>query len=135
MDKDTDFRLFGKLNSEFNTVTAMIDLYCLKHHQINANKFQRCTDCEQFRSYVKHRLDRCPYGENKPSCKQCPIHCYRPQQKVNSQTIMRYSGPKMIVKHPIMAIRHLIHDKRSIPAIKRDMVSNHKRRKSLLNNK
>ncbi|KAE8178363.1 nitrous oxide-stimulated promoter family protein [Photobacterium carnosum] len=134
MDKKDDFHLFGQLNDEFRTITAMIDLYCLKHHQINNNKFQRCDDCEQFRIYVKQRLDRCPYGEDKPSCKRCPIHCYKPQQKIKSQTIMRYSGPKMLIKHPIMAIKHLIKDKRAIPVLNKEMISNHKKRKTLLNN-
>ncbi|PSU69857.1 nitrous oxide-stimulated promoter family protein [Photobacterium phosphoreum] len=133
MDKDANFHLFGQLNTEFNTITAMIDLYCLRHHQPNTGKFQRCADCEQFRTYVKQRLDRCPYGEKKPSCKQCPIHCYKPQQKLKSQTIMRYSGPKMLVKHPIMAIRHLIHDKRAVPERNKKMTSNYKTRKALLN--
>ncbi|SKA56159.1 hypothetical protein CZ814_03711 [Photobacterium toruni] len=112
----------------------MIDLYCLKNHQINHKNFQRCDSCEQFSVYVKQRLDRCPYGEQKPSCKQCPIHCYKPQQKIKSQTIMRYSGPKMLIKHPIMAIKHLIHDKRSIPVLNKEMTSNYKKRKALLNN-
>ncbi|KJG21541.1 hypothetical protein UB37_10775 [Photobacterium iliopiscarium] len=135
MNKETDFHLSGQLGREFKTITAMIDLYCEKHHQINTVKFQRCADCEQFRNYVKQRLDRCPYGENKPSCKQCPIHCYKPQQKVHSQTIMRYSGPKMIIKHPIMAIKHLIHDKRAIPERNKEILSNYQKRKTLLNNK
>ncbi|MCP4957618.1 nitrous oxide-stimulated promoter family protein [Photobacterium aquimaris] len=135
MDKNTDFCLSGTLNTEFITITAMIDFYCLNHHQTNTTPFQRCTDCEQFRSYVKHRLDRCPYGENKPSCKQCPIHCYKPQQKLKSQTIMRYSGPKMLLKHPIMAIRHLVHDKKALPPLTKDMQSNHKKRKTLITNK
>lgn len=133
MSEKSDFYLFGELNTEFKTITTMIDLYCLKHHQTDTAKFHRCPDCEQFRNYVKQRLDRCPYGENKPSCKQCPIHCYKPQQKIKSQTIMRYSGPKMLVKHPIMAIRHLLHDRKSIPEHSTEMLSNHKRRKSLLN--
>ncbi|WP_408900088.1 nitrous oxide-stimulated promoter family protein [Photobacterium piscicola] len=135
MNKETDFRLLGRLDSEFKTITAMIDIYCAKHHQINTLKFQRCNNCDQFRAYVKQRLDRCPYGENKPSCKQCPIHCYKPQQKIMSQTIMRYSGPKMIVKHPIMAIKHLIHDKKTIPERNKEMLSNHQKRKALLDKK
>ena len=133
MSEESNFHLFGQLNTEFKTITAMINLYCLKHHQIHTENFQRCDQCQQFRVYVKQRLDRCPYGENKPSCKQCPIHCYKPQQKIKSQIIMRFSGPKMLTKHPVMAIRHLIHDRRSIPEHKKDMISNYKKRKSLLN--
>lgn len=46
---------------------------------------------------------------------------------------MRYSGPKMLVKHPIMAIRHLIHDKRAVPERNKQMTSNYKARKALVN--
>lgn len=29
--------------------------------------------------------------------------------------VMRYSGPRMLLKHPILAIRHLLHEKREVP--------------------
>ncbi|MDW2205093.1 nitrous oxide-stimulated promoter family protein, partial [Vibrio sp. 1636] len=29
--------------------------------------------------------------------------------------VMRYSGPRMLLKHPILAVRHLLHEKREVP--------------------
>ncbi len=29
-------------------------------------------------AYADKRLDKCVFGENKPACKQCPVHCYQP---------------------------------------------------------
>ncbi|MDY5655574.1 MAG: nitrous oxide-stimulated promoter family protein, partial [Prevotella sp.] len=55
-------------------------------------------------------LDRCRYGEHKPTCKQCPIHCYRPEMKEKIRGIMRWAGPRMILYHPIAAIRHLLRE-------------------------
>lgn len=49
---------------------------------------------------------------------------------VKSQTIMCYSGPKMMYKYPIMAITHLIDDKRKVKALNQEMISNRKIRNS-----
>lgn len=126
MTINTNFKLLGKLNREFLTISAMIEIYCSHHHYEKCKKVNLCEDCETFKSYVKQRLDRCPYGINKPTCRQCPIHCYKIQEKVKSQTIMRYSGPRMMYKHPIMAITHLINDKRKVKALNQEMTSNRK---------
>jgi hypothetical protein len=57
--------------------------------------------------YAKRRLDRCRFGEEKPTCGRCPVHCYGRAEKAAVIDVMRYSGPRMIVKHPVLAIRHL----------------------------
>ncbi|MDD6471920.1 MAG: nitrous oxide-stimulated promoter family protein [Bacteroidales bacterium] len=43
--------------------------------------------------YVFSCLDRCRFGVNKPTCKQCPTHCYRPKMRERIRTLMRWSGP------------------------------------------
>lgn len=30
---------------------------------------------------------------------------------------MRYSGPRMLLKHPVMAIRHLLHARKAVPEL------------------
>ncbi len=104
--------LTGALFTEFKTVTAMIDIYCRQHH---GNKSSECEECQQLRSYAETRLDRCPYGQSKPTCNKCPIHCYKPEPKQQMKAVMRYSGPRMLLPHPILAIRHLLHERRAIP--------------------
>ena len=39
---------------------------------------------------------------------------------------MCYLGPKMMYKHPIMAITHLINDKRKVKALNQEMTSKRK---------
>lgn len=56
------------------------------------------------------RLERCKFGENKPTCKKCPIHCYRPQMKGQMCKVMRWAGPRMILYHPVAAIKHIIRE-------------------------
>jgi hypothetical protein len=54
------------------------------------------------------RLDRCPFGEDKPTCATCPIHCYKPQVRDRIREVMRFAGPRMLWHHPILAIRHVL---------------------------
>ncbi len=82
----------------------MIRIYCRsKHGQADA----LCPDCWQLETYAHIRLERCPFGENKPACNKCPIHCYKPNYKEDIKQVMRFSGPRMLLYHPVEAIRHL----------------------------
>ena len=45
----------------------------------------------------------------KKTCRNCPIHCYKPEMKKRIQEVMRYAGPRMFFFHPITTIKHFIH--------------------------
>jgi hypothetical protein len=96
---------------ENRTVKAMIGMYCQGHHGGHAGL---CEECQALYAYAVQRTAKCVFGEEKPACGQCPIHCYRPQMKEKIGKIMRYAGPKMIYRHPILALRHLIIKRRSV---------------------
>lgn len=98
-------RLTAKLLQEYQTIEAMVVLYCKANHQSTQVP---CDSCNEFLSYAHTRLDRCPYGQAKPTCNKCPVHCYKPELKARAKEIMRYAGPRMLLSHPIMAIRHLV---------------------------
>ncbi len=120
--------LKGALFTEFKTVSAMIDIYCRKHHR---NTSSECEECQQLRTYAETRLDRCPYGQSKPTCNKCPFHCYKPEPKQQMKSVMRYSGPRMLLPHPILAIRHLLHERRAIPEkIEKNASNRHMRLKA-----
>ena len=65
------------------------------------------TEYKELEVYAYKRLDMCRFGNNKPNCKRCPIHCYKPEMREKIRQVMRYSGPRMIFHHPIAALRHL----------------------------
>ncbi len=119
--------LLGKLATEFKTVKAMVEVYCRANH---GSKGELCTECRDLLDYAEMRLDRCPYGEYKPTCNKCPIHCYKPEPKEQMRLIMRYSGPRMLLKHPVLAIRHLLHEKRGVPDKPATNASNRYKRRS-----
>jgi len=94
------------LQKEYQTITAMIDLYCREMHRTDTEEI--CPPCRELLAYAKARLDKCPFAEDKPTCAACPIHCYKPQRRVQMQQVMRYAGPRMLRSHPVLAIRHLL---------------------------
>ena len=67
--------------------------------------------------YAQKRLDKCVFGEEKPACKQCPVHCYQPAKREEMKQIMRWAGPRMLWRHPILTVRHLVDDKRPVPEL------------------
>ena len=94
-----------RIKREKKTIKEMIKLYCKAHHETKEGLCQECTD---FLEYAMIRLDKCPFQQNKTTCAKCLIHCYKPDMKEKARTIMRYSGPRMLLHHPGLAIHHLL---------------------------
>ena len=99
-------KLKDKREREKHIVSEMIALYCQKNH--GTKKGMLCDECAQLRAYAHERSDKCPYMENKTFCSSCRTHCYRQDMRDQIRTVMRYSGPRMMTVHPVLAIRHLI---------------------------
>ena len=98
---------------EKKTIGVMIQMYCNHtHHQSKS----LCDDCNELMQFANTRIDRCVFHENKPVCSECSVHCYRVDMRERIKTVMRYAGPQMIFRHPIMGIWHII-DKHRIKAI------------------
>ena len=93
---------------ERRTIRKMVDIYCKDHHGTDA----LCEDCSVFMDYAEVRLDKCPFGEDKPTCSNCPVHCYKPAYRDKAKEIMRYSGPRMLLRHPVLTIAHYIDGRR-----------------------
>ena len=93
-----------RLARERLTMTRMIGIYCSAHHDSPGNIL--CAACREFLNYAEVRLQKCPYGEDKPTCANCPVHCYKPARKAQAREIMRYAGPRMLLRHPLLAIAH-----------------------------
>jgi len=103
-----------RLARELKTINAMVTIYCYHHHDFQKNV---CTECADFLDYAKQRLTHCPFEEQKPTCGKCPIHCYKKNMQEKAKEIMRYSGPKMLWNHPIMAFHHLVDGRKKAPDI------------------
>ncbi|MFI3258508.1 MAG: nitrous oxide-stimulated promoter family protein [Rikenellaceae bacterium] len=100
----------SEIEREKETMQQMIRIYCRGNHTPWSGEV--CGECLTLIEYATSRLDHCPFGEEKGSCRLCPIHCYKADQREKIAAVMRYSGPRMILHHPISAIRHLIKERR-----------------------
>ncbi len=101
-------RLQHKREQELKTVTEMIGIYCRDLHKTDGVNL--CPECQELLEYVNKRVNTCPRMAEKTFCSECKTHCYAPNRQQKIKQIMRYSGPKMIFRSPVMAIRHkLIH--------------------------
>jgi len=92
---------------EYHTLLAMIDIYCQAKHG-RGGKGGLCADCRHLRDYAIRRLAGCVFAEKKPTCGKCPVHCHRPDMRVKISEVMRFAGPKMPLRHPYWALRHLL---------------------------
>lgn len=90
-------RVDKKREQEKKIVGLMIDVYAKKHP----------VDKEDLIQYVNTRIDRCPFMENKTFCSMCKVHCYRGEYRDQIREVMRYSGPRMLWYHPLLAIKHM----------------------------
>ncbi len=94
----------NRLEQEHKTITTMIQMYCKNCHKTNKSL---CQDCSDLLKYAEERLKNCRFGIDKPTCDTCTVHCYKPDMREKIRTVMRYAGPRMIYKHPVMGFRHL----------------------------
>lgn len=94
----------AKREREKYVVSEMIALYCRKNHGQKA----LCPECAALLAYAMERSDKCPYMEHKTFCSSCKTHCYRPEMRERIRAVMRFSGPRMMTVHPVLAVRHLI---------------------------
>jgi hypothetical protein len=110
-----------KLVREERTMAAMVRMYCRDHHGCVAPEeaahagVSVCGECEELLAYARLRLERCRYGPDKPTCASCPTHCYRPAMRERVREVMRYSGPRMVRRHPVLAVAHLVDGRRRPP--------------------
>lgn len=83
----------------------MLWMYC---RGVHGAKTGLCPDCRALHGYSIARLTACPFRENKPVCSKCRVHCYEPGMREKMKGVMRYSGPRMLFRHPILALRHTL---------------------------
>lgn len=99
----------SKREREKRTVALMIRIYCRKKHGMKSGL---CTECAALNDYAALRSDKCPFMETKTFCSNCKVHCYQPKMREQIREVMRFSGPRMIFHHPVMAVRHVIESKK-----------------------
>ncbi len=98
---------------EWETVAAMVRSYCRHEHGF---RHDLCPECRSLLDYATLRLQRCRFGEEKPTCANCPVHCYQRDRREQIREVMRKAGPRMVWEHPWLSIRHWLDGLRAKPA-------------------
>ena len=97
---------FRRKKREKKTISVMIKMFCNDHHKSKKNSL--CDDCHSLQDYATERIEKCAYLPDKPVCSKCPIHCYKEEMREMLRKVMRYSGPRMLFRYPILSIFHLL---------------------------
>lgn len=93
-----------KRAKEKKTISLMIAIYCKGKHKQDT----LCKKCKELETYAHSRIMCCPKMETKTFCSNCKVHCYSNEMRQRIKEVMRYSGPRMLIHDPVMAISHLI---------------------------
>jgi hypothetical protein len=107
---------YPHLARELATIRAMVGIYCRDLHATDASL---CPDCTDLMRYAMRRLDRCVFGDEKPTCARCAVHCYNETMRERVRVVMRHAGPRMMWRHPLLAIAHALDKRRGVPVLTR----------------
>jgi hypothetical protein len=97
---------------ERRTLKIMVGISC---RGVHGERKGLCEECNRLLDYALKRLERCPYGNEKPACSHCPVHCYKDDMRTRIREVMRYAGPRMLVRHPVLALMHMLDAERNPP--------------------
>lgn len=112
--------LTRKERRDLKILALFTSVYCHDHHQSERcsltdlpvllsglKAYPCCSDCRTFLQYAIERRLKCPL-ENKPSCKHCVLHCYRPGHREKVREIMRYAGKTLIKRGRLDLLWHYL---------------------------
>jgi hypothetical protein len=74
-------------------------------HKLPLHRYPVCAECRDFLRYAFERRLRCPLAE-KPACKHCQVHCFKPVYRDKVREIMRFSGQYLIKRGRLDLLWH-----------------------------
>ena len=113
--RDANAPLSPRRARELRTLLAMVTIHCRDKH--GGGDHDLCDECAALAAYATRRLSRCVFGDDKPTCANCTVHCYNLPMREAVRTVMRHAGPRMIWRHPVLALAHVRDGRRRAPAI------------------
>ena len=83
-----------------------IDEFILKRPKLWKHKIND-TYYELIMKAFRH-AERCPHSFYKTFCHQCPTTCYKSEDLEHIEPIMKYTGRKIMIKHPLIGTKFVI---------------------------
>ena len=113
-----------KVVSDTKTLADFIAIWCDGHHADRERRAVQtdgatlgiygrkvpvlCQECEAHLAYAEKRRAYCQ-EDPKPFCAYCETHCYKSDEREWQRQMMRYSGPKSLLKgHLAAGIKHAL---------------------------
>lgn len=117
---DQPLALTQKEQKDLRLLACFIECWCAAHHDdatrvsienevgiapLALRSCRLCTECRGLLDYAIARRRACPL-DPKPACKDCPIHCYKPERRAEIRKIMRFSGRHLILRGRLDLLLH-----------------------------
>lgn len=113
-----------QVRADTRTLGDFVSIYCKGHHgdrersaltsdAASLGVYGRklpvvCATCAEHLRYAEKRRAYCP-KDPKPFCAHCDTHCYAPRERAWQQQMMRYSGPRSVLRgHAMGGIKHAL---------------------------
>ena len=99
--------ILDQLEKDRATVEAIGRIYCKRYHrEASKDVSGLCESCRRAVDLTVDRAQACP-NNHEENCEDCAIKCQRGDDQKRIKEIMRYSAPRMLVRHPLMTIEYL----------------------------
>ena len=94
----------------------MIEMYCRDHHDgASRDEDGLCGDCAELLAYARVAAGQVPVRDGQADLRGLPDALLRPVMRERVRDVMRYSGPRMLKRHPVLAVAHLVDGRRKLP--------------------
>jgi hypothetical protein len=97
---------------EICTFETMLIIYCRGHHSEPL-----CERCGELLTELKQVLTKCPFGDRKPLCSKCSEDCISKEGRKRIAAVMRYSGSRMLCRHPALTFLHVLDSMKAEPEL------------------
>jgi hypothetical protein len=114
--------LTDRQKKDVQVLRSFMHLYCAAKHGTRAKTGKQttlppdlnhagdeplCDNCMDLLSYAVERRRKCPL-DPKPSCKNCPVHCYGKEHRAKIREVMAFSGKRMILRGRLDLLWHYL---------------------------
>ena len=96
----------NRVEKDRKTLEAIGRIYCNAHHDGDKDAAGLCATCRETVDATLARTEACPFGHT-GNCQDCKVHCQRGETQARIREMMRYSAPRMALRHPLMTAEYL----------------------------
>ena len=104
LPKRREPELKNNIPKEKENIRKTFSAYCNANHSTKDGKL--CAKCTATLTSALLKINRCPYGIGKPICDRCETPCFGEKTTNEFLEIMKSGQKKMMLSHPIMAVKH-----------------------------